>query len=316
MPAAPRGKVRPQSQTGIALITALLVVSLTTTAAAALLSQQQIDFARTENLLNSEQAYQYGLGVEIWAAGLLAADRKTSDTDHLHEPWASKLEPVTIDGGEVSGYTVDMQGRLNLNNIAQAGENGVIAKERFERLLGVIGAPLAIADALADWLDADSEMRNPNGAEDEAYLGEQPPYRAANGMLVSVTELRLVKGVTNELYQAVAPYVKALPVAASVNVNTAPIPVLMSIIPGLSEGEAKSLVGARGKTGFASVEEFLAEVSFLGRTGNALGLAVTSDYFQTRADVSLPRAHVHLTSLLQRSASGFPKVILRSEAGE
>lgn len=314
--APPKGCVRPRRQAGIALVTALLVVSLATTAAAALISQQQIDLARTENLLNSGQAYQYGLGVEIWAAGLLAADRQSSATDHLHEPWASKVDPAMVEGGEVSGSTEDMQGRLNLNNLAEPGETGAIAKERFERLLGVVGAASSVADALADWLDADSEMRNPNGAEDETYLSEQPPYRVANGKLVSVSELRLVKGVTKELYQAVAPYVTALPVATSVNVNTAPIPVLMSLVPGLSEGEAKSLVGARGKTGFASVDAFLGEVALLGRQGNTLGLGVTSDYFQTRADVNLARARVHLTSLLHRSASGFTKVIRRSEVGE
>jgi general secretion pathway protein K len=209
-----------------------------------------------------------------------------------------------------------MQGRLNLNNIAELGDNGAIAKERFERLLRILGGPPTFVDALADWLDRDSEMRDPHGAEDEAYLNEQPPYRAANGKLVSVSELILIKGMTKELYQAMATYVTVLPAATAVNVNTAAVPVLMSVVPGLTEAEAKSLVGARGKTGFESVEEFLAEVSFLGKSGNALGLAVTSDYFQTHADVNLPRARVSLTSLLQRSGTGFPKVILRSEAGE
>lgn len=306
----------PREQTGIALMTALLVVSVVTIAAATLLSRQQVDFARTENLLNSEQAYQYGLGVEAWAAGLLTADRQTSATDHLNEPWATKLEPVAVDGGKISGYTEDMQSRLNLNNLAESGEHGAIAKERFERLLRVIGGSPAVADALADWLDADSERREPHGAEDEAYLSEQPPYRVANAKLTSVSELRLVKGVTKELYQALIPYVTALPVATPVNVNTAPIPVLMSVVPGLSESEAKSLLSARSNTGFASVEKFLAEVSFLGPQGNALGLAVTSDYFQTRADVDFVRARIHITSLLQRSASAAPKVILRSETGD
>lgn len=316
IPAASGECLPPSKQAGIALVAALLVVMLATTAAASLLSQQQIDIARTENLLNSEQAYQYGLGVEIWAAGLLAADHQSGNIDHLFEPWATSLDPIIIGGGTVSGYTEDMQGRLNLNNLAEAGEKGEVARQRFERLIGILGGSPLVADALADWLDADNEPRNPDGAEDEAYLSEQPPYRAANGKLVSISELRLVKGVTQELYQSLAPYVAALPVVTSVNINTAPIPVLMSIVPGLSEAEARSLVGSRGKTGFASVAQFLTEVSYLGRQGNGLGLAVTSDYFQTRAEVKLPRARVQLTSLLQRSAGEFPTVIFRSEAGE
>lgn len=314
--ALPTKGTNPPAQAGIALVTALLVVSLATTAAAAMLSRQQIDIARTENLLSSEQAYQYGLGVESWAAALLAVDRQNSDTDHLREAWATQLGPLTVEGGEVSGYTEDMQGRFNLNNLAEPEENGVIAKERFERLLGVVGVAPAVADAVADWLDTDNEARSPNGAEDAAYLSEQPAYRAANGKLVSVSELRLVKGVTEELYEALAPYIAALPVVTPVNVNTAPIPVLMSLIPGLSDSQAKSLVGARGETGFASVEEFLAEVSLLGGQGNSQGLAVASDYFQTRGDVTLGRARVRLTSLFQRLPRGLPKVIMRSEAGE
>ncbi|MGF1613486.1 MAG: type II secretion system minor pseudopilin GspK [Gammaproteobacteria bacterium] len=306
----------PPAEDGVALVTALLVVALATTAAAALISQQQIDFARTENLFNSEQAYQYGLGVESWAAGLLAADRTRSEIDHVHEPWATRLEPVAADAAVVSGYIEDMQGRLNLNNLVEAGETGVIAKERFQSLLGIIGAPLPIADALVHWLNTDGDTTSPKDRASEASRSKPPLEPVTKAKMVQVSELRLVEGVTQEIYRALAPYVAALPAATAVNVNTAPAPVLMSLVPGLRESEAQSLIGARGKTGFARVEGFLAQVSLLGRHANPLGLGVASDYFQTQAEVRIGRARVHLTSLLWRPTTGLPQVILRSETAD
>ena len=52
----------------------------------------------------------------------------------------------------------------------------------------------AIADALTDWLDADTTAL-PLGAEDGAYAGLAQPYRTGGVMLAEVSELRAVKGV-------------------------------------------------------------------------------------------------------------------------
>ena len=55
-----RGKLRK----GVALITAMMVMSLATITAVQMTSEQQIYFHRTENILLHEQAYLYLLSAE------------------------------------------------------------------------------------------------------------------------------------------------------------------------------------------------------------------------------------------------------------
>ena len=61
----------PRGQRGVALVTALLVVSLATVAAVAMAMRQQIDVRRTANLLHGEQAYAYAVAAESWARVIL-----------------------------------------------------------------------------------------------------------------------------------------------------------------------------------------------------------------------------------------------------
>ena len=46
-----------------------------------------------------------------------------------------------------------------------------------------------------DWLDEDIDPRPNSGAEDDYYMLQNPPYRAANRLMASASELRLVKGM-------------------------------------------------------------------------------------------------------------------------
>ena len=190
-----------RAQQGVALVTALVIVALTATAAALLINQQQLHIRRSANLFNSEQAQQYVLGAEAWAMRTLSQDRLDNDVDSLNEDWATVLPPIDIPGGAVTGYIVDLQGALNLNGLLKSGKVDAIALERTQRLLGY--AELdggSVVQALIDWLDANIEPAGPGGAEDDFYLGLEQPYRAANRPMVSISELRLVRGVTDEAY--------------------------------------------------------------------------------------------------------------------
>ena len=187
-------------QGGVALITALLVVALATAAAVAMATRQNVDIRRTGNLLNGEQAYAYALAAESWAYVILRRDQEDNEYDSLGEDWASALPPIAVEGGFVNGRIEELQGRFNVNNlIVDAGEPSepevaVDAEQLayFRRLLDVLGLEPALAPALLDWIDADINSTFPDGAEDDAYLLAEPPYRAANRILVNISELRLV----------------------------------------------------------------------------------------------------------------------------
>ena len=59
------------------------------------------------------------------------------------------------------------------------------------------------ADAILDWLDAD-EVAREFGAESEYYQTLDRPYRSANAVPGSLTELLYVKGVTRTLLHGIA----------------------------------------------------------------------------------------------------------------
>ncbi|WJW75224.1 type II secretion system minor pseudopilin GspK [Thiohalobacter sp. IOR34] len=298
-------------QRGVALLTAVLVVALATVAAVGMASRQQLDIRRSANLLQADQALAYALGVEDWARVVLRRDREENRVDHLGEDWARRLMPLAVEGGMLTGFVEDQQGRFNLNNLLVDGRPSEPDLAQFRRLLEQLDLDPGLALALLDWMDADLEPRFPGGAEDDLYLLRTPPYRAANRHLVSPSELRLVAGFDAAVVSRLAPYVTALPARTPINVNTAPALVLQSLHPALTPADAEQLVEGRGDEGYASVDAFLRQEVFAGRTLDAGRLAVSSQYFLLRAEVQLGTARRRLESLLQRDAKGL-RCLLRS----
>ena len=310
-------------QCGVALLTALLVVSLVTVAAVAMATRQQIDVRRTGNLIHGEQAYDYALAAESWARVILRRDAVNSDYDSLTEDWATSLPPIAVEGGVVNGVVEDMQGRFNLNNLANlkkktgavagagagagtgtdpgAGKTSNITY--YKRLLDILGLDPALADTLVDWVDADSDVRFPNGAEDNYYLGLERPYRTANRMLASVSELRQVKGYDQHTIDLLSPHVTALPAFTSINVNTATPIVLQALNPELKESDVSTLITGRGEKGYENISDFLGSNVLAGLELDT-DVDIKSDYFRILTDVEIGQSHAQLESLLQRTPKG------------
>jgi general secretion pathway protein K len=307
---------------GVALITVLLVVSFATVAAVALSSRLQVDIRRTENLLRSDQAWQHALGIEKWAQGLLMTDLKESpQTDNLLELWYEPLVSVPIEGGMVNARLYDQQGLFNLNNLLDAkGKPSPVDKDRFQRLLAMFDLERELANAVIDWLDENTDETPPRGAEDSVYQGQTPAYRSANRRMAHVSELLLVEGFTSEAYEALEPYVTALPDYVRININTAPVPVLMSLAPGIEEQDAEALVDRREQLPYTNENEFLDEPALAGPAQAVLtkagGLGVKSDYFLVKGAVDVGKARVGLSSLLRRTVPTKPvQVIHRMREG-
>lgn len=296
---------RPQR--GVALITALLVVALATVAAVAMASRQQLDVRRTANLLDGDQAYLYALGVESWARVALARDARDNQVDKLDEDWANRLSPIAVPGGQVDGYVSDLQGRFNLNNLLTAeGQPSEADVRYFQRLLRVLELNEQLTVAIIDWLDPDFDTRFPEGAEDDYYLSTDTPYRAANRPFQSISELRLVKGVTAEVWNTLAPFVSALPERTPLNINTAQAPLLAALVEEFGARDGEQLVEARGEGGYEAVNDFLSQDAFAGRDTNAIQplLGVASKYFLVRAEVLVGTARTRLFTVAERENTG------------
>ncbi len=297
-------------QRGIAIILAMGVVALAALAAAAIMVSQSTWARHSELEGDHVQARLLVQAGVDWARAVLSDDRRSSSVDHLGEPWALRLPPMPVDNGEFTGYIEDQQGAFNLNNLVQDGKVNLAQLASFRRLLVLLDLPVALADALADWLDADDLPQPQEGAEDGYYLSLPTPYLAANRPLVDVTELALVRGFDENVRARLRPFVTALPRFTAVNVNTAKPEVLVAIIDGLDLDAARALVAQRERA------YFLDRADFLNRLPGGIVavdnlISVSSNYFMATMRVTYGSATARGTALLARETSGWPAIVWR-----
>ena len=299
------------SQRGVALVMALLVVAIGTMIAVNLMWQGTLDLRRTDAALAADQGLLYMQGAEAWAADILQQDLVDSpESDNLGEQWAFELPPLPVDGGAIVGKLEDLQGRFNLNNLVSAnGTENELARQQFERLLFRLDVDPALAGAVVDWLDPDTELRFPTGGEDVVYSDSDPPYRTANSPITSASELMAVAGFDRDTYRLVAPYVTVLPSGTKLNVNTASDVVLSSLSDDIDIATAGSLVEQRADGEFVDIDETFAGLVEPDVLAEIDGV---SEHFLLTATVTLGSNQLTMRSLLQRDRSGITRSVFRS----
>lgn len=298
-------------QHGVAIVLAMGVVALAAMAAMAMMITQSTWSRESELTADHVQAQALiQTGVD-WSRAVLGNDARSNSVDHLGEPWALRLPPMPVENGELAGYIEDQQGRFNLNNLVKGGKVNLAQLANFQRLLSVLGLPTALAGALVDWIDADSEPQPQGGAEDETYLALQPPYLAANRPLIDVAELALVRGFDDAVRARLRPFVTALPRFTAVNANTAPPEVLAAVVEGLGLDGARDLVAKRERAYFRNWDEFFRQLppGLIVPTEN---ISVSSDYFMATMRVTIGGAQARGLALLARgNTGGWPAIVWR-----
>ncbi len=297
-------------QYGVAIVLAMGVVALAALAATAILVSQSTWSRQAELTAGHAQAQlliQAGLD---WSRAVLSDDRRAGNIDNPGEPWALRLPPVPVEGGSLAGHIEDQQGKFNLNNLLKGDKVNLAQLASFRRLLSILALPPALADALADWIDADSEPQPQDGAEDETYLALQPPYLAANRPLIDVAELVLVRGFDNGVRARLRPFVTALPRFTAVNANTATPEVLAAVVEGLDLDGARAVVAQRERAYFRTFSDFFNQLP-PGLIVPNDNISVSSDYFIATMRVTMGGAQARGSALLAREKSGWPAVVWR-----
>jgi general secretion pathway protein K len=298
-------------QRGVAIVLAMGVVALATMAAAAMMVTQSTWSRQSELAAAHAQAQSVVQAGADWARAVLSDDRRMSNVDHLGEPWALRLPPMSVEGGELDGHIDDQQGLFNLNNLVKGGKANLVQLAHFRRLLSTLSLPTTLADTLTDWIDADSEPQPQGGAEDESYLALQPPYLAANRPLTDLAELALVQGFDDDVRARLRPFVSALPVFTAVNVNTAPPEVLAAIIESLGLDGARDLAATRNRSYIRDRADLLAHLP-KGVLVAAEDVSYSSNYFLATLRVSISGAQARGVALLMRgNAGGWPTIVWR-----
>lgn len=308
-------------QSGVALITAMLIMALLTILAANLTWDTGLDVRRTMTMLYHDEGVQAVYGAEDWVRTMLRDDALDSQNDHLGEIWALEFPVLPIESetiqGAVQGAVEDLQGRFNVNNLID--ENGDVdqqALDQFQRLLLALDLDPRFAGIAADWLDADDNAGMPDGAEDPIYTSMTPPYLAANQLLTNVSELMALDGMDKATFDTLAPHIAALPKPAGgqptkINVNTATPAVLQSLDESLTVADVERLLAEREEAGFGDFEnDFSSLVSpdLINRF-----LDESSSYFQLKVIVQIDTVRVTYYSVLYREIQGGATVpVLRS----
>jgi general secretion pathway protein K len=288
---------RHSSQTGMAVITAMLLVALAATTATFLLWRQQLWLRQVESMAARAQADALARAAIEWK---------------LRAGSGSAAAPFA-EAGVIETVVSDPQGLFNLNNVLRAGKPSEPDIAALRRLLSMLKLPEALADALLDAIDPDSDTTFPAGAEDLDYLAMDPPRRAPNRPLLDVSSLGRIKGFTPETIARLAPYVSALPEPTSINVNSAPAELLQALIPGLDEGAARAIVAERSNKAFDSLDAFRAKLPESVRMPPNVALGVSSTYQIIASRVQLERAVAHHRALIGSRGAKHEGVLWRTE---
>ena len=293
-----------KAQRGVAVVTAILVVAVAASAAMYMLAQQSATLNQAALVTARAQADAYAQAGFDWARGILAEDARTSSVDTPAEPWAQPLLGLPVERAVVSGGIADAQSRFNLNNLVKDGRKSDADVQILVRLLESLQLDTGLAQAVLDWIDADSDLAGQAGAEDPYYLALARPYRAANQSLTQVEELYRVRGFDARTVARLRPFVTALPGRAPVNANTAPVEVLAALLPELPREEVIALAESRKSRPFKDKADLAARAKKAAPSAIEADLDVKSGHFLVQVAVAQDDVQVALEALVKRGAAG------------
>ncbi len=303
--------VNRHSQQGVAIVAVMLIVMLATAIVSSLYYRETIAIRSIENRLTLQQTRWVERAVLDWSRVILRADAQNPQTaavDHLQEVWAVPVadtvldETVTAgasiksngDGGarnsaRLSGGMEDAQAKLNLNNLVN--DKGAQSPEHykaFEKLLQLTGQPLVLAQNLL----ARQLTSMPITQNNETTAATTPA-------LLTVDDLKTVKGFNADVIRTLDPFVIFLPRLTTVNINTAPAETLAAVIPDLDLASARRFVSNRERTFYRD----------LAAAGTAMGnsttlpttmLDVKTAHFLVKGILKFDRVEASTETLLYR----------------
>lgn len=286
---------RLPTQSGAALLSAMLTVTLVATFSATALWQQWRNVEVESAERNRQQTVWLLTGALDWARLILREDARSGTVDHLAEPWAIPLQEARlasflamdannsddVDAPQafLSGHITDLQSRLNVFNLVAGNQISKPDALVFGKLFELLGLPSAELSMLANNLrlamDTQSQRAPllPQRIEQLSWLGLSPQ------------SLRL-------LY----PYITLLPERTPVNINTASAPVIYASIASFEMSQAQRLVTQRALSHFRTLADSDQAAAALPDQ-----LSVSSRFFEVRGRLRIDQALVQERSLVQRN---------------
>ena len=313
-------KPRLQHNLGAALLSAMLTVTLVATFAAAALWQQwrsvEVEIAERGRV----QVAWLLIGALDWSRLILRIDgqnSKTNNADHLAEPWAVALEESRLStflaadknntGGLtaeeqvdafLSGGMVDAQSKLNVTNLIANGVISPVHYAAFKKLFIHLNLPETELETFTE------NLRN---------------ARSTNSPITTVLMPERVRqltwlGLSKTSLTKLTPFITLLPIATTVNLNTAAAEVIHAIVPILQLADAKNVVNSRESKHFESLQDVEKIVPTTASPLPDTILSVTTQFFEVSGRIRLEQTVVEEQSLVQRDAQNNVKTLWRERA--
>jgi general secretion pathway protein K len=296
-----------KSQRGAALLMAMLIVTLVASFAGAAAWQQwravEVEAAERSRL----QAGWILVGALDWARLILREDARSGGADHLAEPWAVALQESRLSSflaadknntalseqeadAELflSGQIVDMQSRLNINNLVENGKISDPDLRSFAKLFELLD------------LDQIELMRMVENLRLAMDTNPESPSAQLAPLLPQRVEQLGWLGLSASSLARLRPFIALLPIRTPVNLNTAPVEVLYASFPTLELDGARRIVAQRERQHFRAPSEVAQVVPNLANELNA-GQSIASRFFEVRGRLRLQDTMVQERSLVQRN---------------
>lgn len=285
---------------------ALFIVAIVATMSYVMLARLYRDTQRTSLILRDTQAEYYAQGSLAWAMDQLRNDWELQKPNQVIDALPMQSPVKEENGYKITSTIYDMQARFNVNNLTTVG-----AQADFKRLMQLVAPTLpaeksqAIVLAITDWISPQSSQ----SSLDKYYMELPQPYRPAHKPMLSVDELRLVKGMTPALFNALRPYLVALPPPTALNVQTAPAPLFVTLGPTLVLETGLALVELRSKHPFVSPATFQNLDIIKNHPVTSDKFTTTSGYFLVQTEVAIEKQKVVLYTLLERAGKDKKAVV-------
>ena len=233
-----RTDIRPNER-GSALIVTLLLVTVLVSLTVNFIYEVHIDTSSLSNWSNAQRASF------VAKSGQTLGSKYLDDIKEAAYSNEREIElPVDEDFGTNAELTIkieDENSKFNINSIiTERGETVPEALSSLKKLLVYLKINPDIALLLADWIDTDSEPRQPYSEN-----------LTKDAFLWSADELELVNGIDRETYEKIAPYITVSEQSKRyININTAEVPVLLTLHEDMTETLAKRIVEYREDSPF------------------------------------------------------------------
>lgn len=251
------------NERGMALLMVLVVVALLSSLLIEFSFSSLVDLRATENYRDRTKAYYLARGGIEAGRMILAED--INDYDHSSEFWGTGLPGIPAGDGDISIQISDYSGRFNVNFVADTRGNPLPGYHRFkvlcEELLEIDSVESqALADSLVAWFNADTTETT---SDDLYYAALDPPYSRRGGHLLSLDELRMVKGFSDEYCERLQPYLRVVG-GERININSAAAVVLYAWQFSAAEGnvsivfdrqDIEAIVAYRQKSAYENLQD-------------------------------------------------------------